>query len=78
MVAVHVWVVDGVCVKVQGVELIMCKLDNAAEEGCTVEVMLYLERTTEITYVQVDSGCVGVVGEVDRFWVVPWVPQAGL
>ena len=55
MVAVHVWVVDGVCVKVQGVQLVMCKLDNAVEEGCTVEVMLCLERTTEITYVQVDG-----------------------
>ena len=45
------------------------------EEGCTVEVMLYLKRTTEITYVQVDSGCVGLVREVDRFWVVPGSPR---
>jgi hypothetical protein len=55
MVAVHVWVVDGVCVKVQGVELIMCKLDNAVKEGCTVEVVLFLERVAKIAYVQVDG-----------------------
>ena len=55
MVAVHVRVIDGVCVKVQRVELIVCKLDNAVEEGCAVEVMLCLEGTTEIPYVQVDG-----------------------
>jgi hypothetical protein len=55
VVAVHVRVIDGVCVKVQRVELIVCKLDNAVEEGCTVEVMLCLERTAEITYIQVDG-----------------------
>ena len=49
--AVHVWVVDGDCMKVKRVELIMCRLDNAAEERCTVEVMLCLERTAEITYI---------------------------
>jgi hypothetical protein len=51
VVAVYVWVVDGICMKMQRVELIMCKLDNAAEERCTVEVMLCLERTAEITYI---------------------------
>ena len=55
MVAVNVWVVDGDCMKVKRVELIMSELDNAAEERCTVEVMLFLERAAKITYVQVDG-----------------------
>ena len=35
--------------------MVMCKLDNAAEKRCTVEVVLCLERAAEVTYIQVDG-----------------------
>jgi hypothetical protein len=55
VVAVHVWVIDGDCMKVKRVELVVCELDDASEERCTVEVVLILERAAKIAYVQVDG-----------------------
>jgi hypothetical protein len=55
VVVVHVWVIYGDCMKVKMVELVMCELDDASEERCTVEVMLFLERAAKIAYVQVNG-----------------------
>jgi hypothetical protein len=48
VVAVHVWIIDGDCMKVKRVELVMCELDDASEERCTVEVMLFLEQADHV------------------------------
>jgi hypothetical protein len=78
VVAVHVWIVDDGCVELEGVKLVMCHLDDGAAEGCTVTVMLLLQWAADITNVHVDGRSVGVLWEIGCFWVIPWVPYAGL
>ena len=43
MIAVHVGVTDGSCMKLEGVQQVVGELNDGAEKGCTVEIMLSLK-----------------------------------
>jgi hypothetical protein len=55
VVAVHVWVIDGDCIKVERVELVLGELYDGSEEKCTVAVMLLLKEAAEVTNLHVDN-----------------------
>ena len=64
VVAVHVGVIDGSCMELEGVRQVVGELYDGAEKGCTVEVMLNLKWAADVPNVHVDGGLVRLVGEV--------------
>ena len=78
MEAVHVGVIDDSWMELEGVQQVVGELNDGAEKGCTVEVMLSLKWAADVSNVHVYGGRVWLMGEVGWFWVVLWVPYACL